>query len=128
MLALVFARAAVAETPCYDVVCIEAEAEPEDGDVLRRQPLGPGVSHVFGERGEHGAAFPAGRHPHAPRGRTRLLTLTVIHGRKPDFSHAHFWEWGIVDATHDDRETLPVKFLTADGVAALEPRTWYRAR
>lgn len=44
------------------------------------------------------------------QGRTKLMTLRAIPGKRPTFDHGYFWEWGVVGATHDDRVSYRLPF------------------
>ena len=109
-LLLLFVQAALAGTPCEDVVCVEVE-KSRDAVTFYATSRVDGVSVSF-------SVSAVNMVPSSPpiltralnRGRTELMTLEAVPGKKPFFEHGYFWEWGVVGATHDDRLSYRLPF------------------
>lgn len=109
-LAFFLATQAFAATPCEEVVCVEVESTPAAVKFYAASRV-DGVTVTF-------SVSVLNMTPSAPplvtktlqRGRTELMTLTPIPGKKPTYEHAFFWEWGILDAKHDDRVSYRLPF------------------
>jgi len=104
------AQAALAATPCEDVVCIDVENK--SGAVtfyamsrFDRVTVTLSVSALNMEPGRPPVVTKG-----LQRGRTELMTLTAMPGKKYSFEHAYFWEWGIAGAKHDDRVSYRLPF------------------
>jgi hypothetical protein len=109
-LALLLLQAALAATPCDDVVCVEVH-KSKDAVTFFATSRADGVSISF-------SVSAVNMEPSSPpmltralsRGRTELMTLKVVHGKKPIYEHAYLWVWGVVGATHDDRVSYRLPF------------------
>lgn len=54
------------------------------------------------------------------QGRTKLMTLRAIPGKKPKFEHGFYWEWGVIGATHDDRVSYRLPFESQKSVRVFQ--------
>jgi murein DD-endopeptidase MepM/ murein hydrolase activator NlpD len=103
-------QAALAGTPCEDVVCVEVEKAGNDVTFYAISRA-DNVSIAF-------SASVINMEPPFPpvvtralrQGRTRLMTLRAILGKQPKFEHGFYWEWGAIGATHDDRVSYRLPF------------------
>jgi len=103
-------QVALAAPPCDDVVCIEVE-KSKDAVTYFATSRADGVSISF-------SVSAVNMVPSSPPiltrplsiGRTKLVTLKTIRGKKPVFEHGYFWVWGVVGATHDDRVSYHLPF------------------
>jgi murein DD-endopeptidase MepM/ murein hydrolase activator NlpD len=90
------------DQPCEDVVCVEVE-KLQDTVTFYAISQADAVTISFSVSVMNmEPAFPPIIERSLMRGRTKLLTLKTIRGKKPQFDHGFFWEWGILDAKHDD--------------------------
>lgn len=109
-LALLLLQAALAGAPCEDVVCVQVE---NSGDQVAFYAISraDGVSISF-------SVSVIDMEPASPpivtrglsQGRTKLMTLRAIPGKKPKFEHGFYWDWGVIGATHDDRVSYRLPF------------------
>lgn len=110
LIALLLFQTALAGAPCQDVVCVEVEKTAK-AVTFYATSRADGVSITF-------SASAINMVPAAPpvlirtlrQGRTELMTLRTIPGKRPMFEHGFYWEWGVVGATHDDRVSYRLPF------------------
>jgi murein DD-endopeptidase MepM/ murein hydrolase activator NlpD len=110
LIALLLFQTALAGAPCQDVVCVEVEKTGK-AVTFYATSRADGVSITF-------SASAVNMVPASPpvlvrtlsQGRTELMTLRAIPGKRPLFDHGFFWEWGVVGATHDDRVSYRLPF------------------
>jgi len=111
LIALVLLQTALAGAPCQDVVCVEVE---KTGDTVTfyATSRADGVSITFSVSATNMVpASPPMLIRALPQGRTELMTLRTIPGKRPTFDHGYFWEWsGVLGATHDDRVSYRLPF------------------
>ena len=103
-------QVALAGTPCEDVVCVEVE-KAKDAVTFYATSRADNVSISFSVsvvNMEPGSPPIITRSLH--RGRTELITLKAIPGKKPLFEHGYTWSWGVVGATHDDSTSYRLPF------------------
>jgi murein DD-endopeptidase MepM/ murein hydrolase activator NlpD len=101
-LVLLFAQAAFADAPCEQLVCIEVEQSAHAVGFYAVSKTN-GVSVLFSVSAVN--MDPASPPPLARRltqGRTFLMTLKAVRGKKFRYEYAYLWDWGVVDARHDD--------------------------
>lgn len=100
---------AAAATPCEDVVCIEIESTPAAVTFWANSRADGVTAHlsvvVAGD-----PTLPPVVTRSLQRGRTEMLKVQKPGGREPKYEHAVFWEWGIVDAIHDDAVSYRLPF------------------
>jgi murein DD-endopeptidase MepM/ murein hydrolase activator NlpD len=109
-LTLFFVQAALAGTPCEDVVCVETE-KSRNAVTFFAVSRADGVSISF-------SVSAVNMEPSSPptltrplsRGRTELMTLKGIPGKRTRYEHAYLWVWGVAGATHDDRVSYRLPF------------------
>src|SRR5688572_1789826 len=110
VLALLLAHVSLAATPCEDVVCVDVENK-SGAVTFYAVSRFDGVTVTF-------SVSALNMKPSSPpvltktlaRGRTELLTLTAVPGKKFSYEHAFFWEWGVPNAAHDDRVSYRLPF------------------
>jgi len=110
LLTLLLLQTALAGAPCQDVVCVDVE-KAGDAVTFYATSSADGVSITF-------SVSAVNMEPASPpvltralrEGRTKLMTLRAIPGKRPLFDHAFIWEWGVIGATHDDRVSYRLPF------------------
>lgn len=111
LLAVLLLQTALAAAPCTDVVCVEVE-KTRDAVTFYAISRADGVSITFSVTSLTmlPASPPILVRP-LSHGRTELMTLRAIPGKRPEFDHGYFWEWtGVLNATHDDRVSYRLPF------------------
>jgi murein DD-endopeptidase MepM/ murein hydrolase activator NlpD len=110
LLHIVLVPAALARTPCQDVVCIEVEKSEREVSfyaVSRSE----GVSILF-------TVTTVNLQPATPpkvtrllrEGRNKLQTLRPLAGKAWHYNYHYEWDWGAVGARHDDRVTYRLPY------------------
>ena len=111
LLALLLLQTALAGEPCQEVVCVEVE-KADDAVTFYATSRTDGVSITFGVSAINMVpAAPPMLTRALRQGRTKLMTLRAIPGKRPTFDHGYFWDWdGTLGATHDDRVSYRLPF------------------
>jgi murein DD-endopeptidase MepM/ murein hydrolase activator NlpD len=110
LIALVLLQAALAGAPCQDVVCVEVETTG-DAVTFYATSRADGVSIAFSVSAVNMVpASPPVLTRALHQGRTKLMTLRAIPGKRPTFDHGYLWEWGVSGATHDDHVSYRLPF------------------
>ena len=108
--AVLLLQTALAGAPCEDVVCVEVE-KTGDAVAFYATSRADGVSIAFSVSAiDMEPASPPIVTRALSQGRTKLMTLRAIPGKKPKFEHAFYWEWGVLGATHDARVSYRLPF------------------
>ena len=111
LIALLLLQTTLAGAPCQDVVCVEVEKTGEDVTFYATSRADR-VSITF-------SVTAINMVPASPpilvlaldQGRTKLMTLRALPGKRPSFDHGYFWDWeGVLGATHDDRVSYRLPF------------------
>jgi murein DD-endopeptidase MepM/ murein hydrolase activator NlpD len=111
LLALLLLQTALAGAPCHDVVCVEVEKTGEDVTFYATSR----ADRVFITFSVTATNMVPASPPMLVRpldqGRTKLMTLRAIPGKRTSFDHGYFWDWqGMLGATHDDRVSYRLPF------------------
>jgi murein DD-endopeptidase MepM/ murein hydrolase activator NlpD len=111
LIALLLLQTALAGAPCQDVVCVEVENSGE-AVTFYATSRSDGVTITFGVTAINMVpASPPMLVRALDQGRTKLMTLRAIPGKRPSFDHGYFWDWeGVLGATHDDRVSYRLPF------------------
>lgn len=102
VLALLLAPTALAARPCTEVLCIDVESTPGAVTFYARSRADD-ISVEFSTKAVNMKPQKHKMLKVVPRGRTALMTLTAVPGKRFTYEYDYVWHWGKAGAVHDDR-------------------------
>lgn len=102
LVALLLVPAALAAAPCTEVLCVDVESTNTTVTFYARSRADD-ISVTFSTKAVNMKPQKQKFLKVVKRGRTPLMTLTALPGKRFTYEYDYVWEWGKAGAIHDDR-------------------------